>query len=391
MMKKLLYTLTALLLPLMAAGANPNDLYSQYKAGEDIKIGDLVVNKTTYPDAQLVAPEDLTFSGHISKGGLYFIDDKEGTGVANLSAKAVGRQSPAATATNPLIVIGRYKVDGKQTEIKVSEMRTRGDVAFMNVKLTAKQAAGESNSMFNMFAKNSSDQLSTAIRLQDCSVDNVAARNFILDKQNEESAPYSKVMLDNCVVKLAREKGNFVVALYRCEGVVEDPTEFSITNSVVYASAPAKYATVFHATKNTLAKKLTLTGNSFVNLGGGQGVVKHAVVESAAIGSNLIALCFNAAVDLGYDSGKFIFSATDEQPKLVSAGNNYIAIYGEAVYDSRPYEFGYWQFKSNKTDRIRRNDPFKTYNVENACFVVNPEVVTNGAGASYETKYFVSK
>ena len=161
-MKNILYILAGLLLPLMAAGANPDDLYSQYKSGADILIGDLVVNKTTYPDAVLVTPADLTF-GHFAKGGLYFIDDKSGKGVADLAAAPIGKFSPVATTSSPLIVIGRYKIGGRQTEIKVSEMRTRGDVAFMNVKLTATQAAGESSPVFNMFAKNGNDHNSTAI------------------------------------------------------------------------------------------------------------------------------------------------------------------------------------------------------------------------------------
>ncbi len=382
----------AFLLPLMAAGAAPQDLYSQYKAGKDIMIGDLAVNKSTFPDAQLVAPEALTFAGHIAKGGLYFIDDKTGTGVADLASNAIAKNSPAGMADTPLIIIGRYKMDGKQTELKVSEMRTRGDVAFMNVKLTASQAAGESSSMFNMFAKNSSDPNSTAIRLQDCTVDNTDARNFILDMQSAECTPYSKVMIDNCVIRLADSKGNYVVALYRCEAAVDSPAEFSLTNTVVYTSAPSKFACAYHCTKDTPAKKLTLKGNSIVNFGGGQGVIKHSVIESAHVEANLMSLCVNTAVDLGCDSGKFIFNVNEgQQPKLVSAGSNFLTIYGEAVYDSRPYELGYWLFKGNKTDKIRRVNPFQTYNVANGCFIIDPAAVFNGAGASYETKYFISR
>ena len=280
----------------MAAGANPDDLYSQYKSGADILIGDLVVNKTTYPDAVLVAPAELTF-GHFAKGGLYFIDDKSGKGVADLAANPLGKYSSVATSSSPLIVIGRYKTDGKQTEIKVSEMRTRGDVAFMNVKLTATQAAGESSPVFNMFAKNGGDHNSTSLRLQDCTVDNVAARNFINDVQNPEAAPYSKVVIENCVVKLAREKGNFVVALIRSEASdVQDPTEFVVSNTVAYTDAPSKYATAIHTVKNNPGRVLTLKNNTFVNFGGGQGYIKHGVVASAHIEKNLAAICINKPV-----------------------------------------------------------------------------------------------
>ena len=390
-MKNILYILAGLLLPLMAAGANPDDLYSQYKSGADILIGDLVVNKTTYPDAVLVAPAELTF-GHFAKGGLYFIDDKSGKGVADLAANPLGKYSSVATSLSPLIVIGRYKTDGKQTEIKVSEMRTRGDVAFMNVKLIATQAAGESVSMFNMFAKNGGDHNSTSLRLQDCTVDNVAARNFINDVQNPEAAPYSKVVIENCVVKLAREKGNFVVALIRSEASdVQDPTEFVVSNTVAYTDAPSKYATAIHTVKNNPGRVLTLKNNTFVNFGGGQGYIKHGVVASAHIEKNLAAICINKPVDLGYDSAKFIYKTSEEQTKLVSAGNNFFSIYGESVFDSRPFEIGQWELKTGKTDRVRRVDPFKAYSVENGYFPVNPDQVINGAGASYDAKYFISK
>jgi hypothetical protein len=390
-MKNILYILAGLLLPLMAAGANPDDLYSQYKSGADILIGDLVVNKTTYPDAVLVAPAELTFE-LFAKGGLYFIDDKSGKGISDLAAAPLGKYSAVATDSSPLIVIGRYKNEGKQTEIKVSEMRTRGDVAFMNVKLTATQAAGESSPVFNMFAKNGNDHNSTAIRLQDCSVDNVAARNLVNDVQNPESAPYSKVVIDNCVIELASEKGTYVVALIRSESAdVQEPTEFCISNSVIYAAAPAKYATAIHTVKNNPGRVLVLKGNTFVNFGGCQGYIKHGVVASAHIEKNLAAICINKPVDLGYDSAKFVYKTSEDQAKLVSAGNNFFSIYGESVFDSRPFEIGQWELKTGKTDRVRRVDPFKAYSVENGYFPVNPDQVINGAGATYDAKYFISK
>ena len=390
-MKNILYILAGLLLPLIAAGANPDDLYSQYKSGTDILIGDLVVNKTTYPDAVLVAPAELTFE-LFAKGGLYFIDDKSGKGVADLAAAPIGKFSPVATISSPLIVIGRYKIDGRQTEIKVSEMRTRGDVAFMNVKLTATQAAGESGSMFNMFAKSGGDHKCTSVRLQDCAVDNVAARNFVNDVQNPEAAPYSKVVIENCVVQLSREMSNLVLALIRSEASdVQEPTEFVVSNTVVYTAAPSKYATAIHTVKDNPGRVLTVKNNTFVNFGGGQGYIKHGVVASAHIEKNLAAICVNKPVDLGYDSAKFVYKTSEEQSKLVSAGNNFFSIYGESVFDSRPFEIGQWELKTVKTDRVRRVNPFNAYSVETGYFPVNPDQVINGAGATYDTKYFITK
>jgi len=190
----------------MVATDEDNDYYSQYKLGADLKIGDLVVNKKTYPTAALKQLSEIDYSV-LNAGGLIFVDDKA-CGIRDLHTGLATNKTIAST--KELVLIGRYNQSQKQSSLEVLEMRCCGDVAMLNLKLKAVLTGSSSSSLMHIFSKNSYDTKVTALRLQDCVVDgNICTNAVVGDRSGKTekgtttcSAPYSKICFDNCVVFL---------------------------------------------------------------------------------------------------------------------------------------------------------------------------------------------
>lgn len=76
------------------------DYYQDYQDGKDIALGDLTINKTVYPEAQLLKPSELT-AAIITAGGLIFVDNSD---AADLSFTISG----ASINMGDIVLIGRY-------------------------------------------------------------------------------------------------------------------------------------------------------------------------------------------------------------------------------------------------------------------------------------------
>lgn len=380
-----------------------NDFFEQYLAGHDIRIGDLVVNNENYPEYSLKKPSEITLD-LLKAGGLIFIDDVNGDSEVDLTTTNSYETCPSTTSGG-LVLIGRYKVAGKQTTLKLKQWRTAADVAFANVKIESVTSGDY------LFAKNSNDTKVTSLRFQDCNIDCVAHAQCIRDKQAAGSSHYSVISFDNCVVKMSDYKANAALILQRNKydpDQVESQT-FSVTNSVVYIPSLSNYDSQlikFYWDNSATASQcnapnttLNISNNTILNIHGNTGIIRrNAELGTSVIAANLVVADNNnnsPVITTQNNRNIFFVKNTTTQ----SSGNNYLTVINYTGDNNTikcfvPSNPGVTEaFKPASTDVVvtEKTDlnPFTSLNYTTGYFHVDASVVTNGAGASYETKYFI--
>ena len=381
-----------------------DDNYILYKMGRDIMIGDLRVNVADYPDAELVKPEEITLS-LLKAGGLIFIDDEAGTGVVDLSTDNSFESCPN---NNNLVLIGRYKVAGKQTTLKLKQWRTAADVAFANVKIVS-VASGD-----YLFAKTSTDTKTTSLRFQDCNIDCTAHSQCVRDKQAAGSSHYSVISFDNCVVKMSDSKANAALILqrYKYDPEQVESQTFSVTNSAVYVQSLANYDSQlikFYWDNSDTASQcnapnttLNISNNTILNIHGNTGIIRRkAQLGTSVIASNLVVADNSKKSSITTANNQNIFFVKNTTTQ--SSGNNYLTVINYTGAENTIKCFV--PFNPGKTESFNPTDsdvvvtaetedkpnPFTSLNYTTGYFPVNTSVVTNGAGASYDTKYYIAR
>ena len=379
-----------------------NDFFEQYLAGQDIEIGGLVVNKENYPEYTIKTPSEITLD-LLKKGGLIFIDDENGDSEVDLTTTNSYETCPSSTSGG-LILIGRYKATGKQTTLKLKQWRTAADVVFANVKIVS-FASGD-----YLFAKNSNDANATSLRFQDCNIDCAAHTQCIRDKQATGSAHYSLVSFDNCVVKMSDSKANAALILqrYKYDPEQVESQTFSVTNSVVYVQSLANYDSqlIKFYWSNTTAEQcqapnttLNISNNTILNIHGNTGIIRrNAQLGTSVIEANLVVAdntANNAVITTPNNQNIFFVKNTT----TLSSGNNYLTVINytgdpNTIKCFVPSNPGVTEaFKPVTSDVVvtekTEKNPFTSLNYTTGYFPVKSSVVTNGAGASYETKYFI--
>ena len=368
-----------------------NDFFKMYEAGMDITIGDLVVNKETYSSYSLKKPSEITLA-LLQAGGLIFIDDEEGTAVIDLSTPNSTSTNKTLPSTKGLVLIGRYKVNGKQTSLKLDECRTAKDLAIMNLKLSTSRSE-------QFFAKTSTDKVQTALRLQDCYIDNSNTVKLIEDTQAAGAASYSIVAIDNCVIKLPDTKQSYVFRTRNFDYAAQTSIKVSITNNVIYTPSLKDYQSqVFsiYSPDNAGTGNIVLnvSNNTILNLHGNDAIIRRGVHMNSAnitIGGNLV-------VADNTDNNPVIITANNQNvyflknTETLSAGNNFLTTINYTGAANTIQKSKMYSLKKAETDIVEQTDnPFTSLNYINGYFPVKTSVVTNGAGASYDTKYFVVK
>lgn len=399
-----------------------NDYKDIYDAGFDIKIGDMVVNKTTFPTATLAKPDEFTndndgYTKYFA-GGLLFVDDITSKAVIDMSEATSNRN--IATNSKGLVVVGRYKDAGSQTQINVVDMRTRYDVAFLNLRLNLKRNSDSVSPGQCIFEKNSSETVSSALRLVDCYLDVAQATSatqhstvaVIRDRASNgtsTAAPYSKVLVDNCVVKLASRSGKPTEAAtrfyYHFKSGDESEIERSvdITNNVIFTEnvcLPASCVALKNSSNDTDVTKspnlsINFSGNTIANLGSQYGVLYYYTFESNVLPvksfvANKNLAYFENCRTMTYTTAKFSMTITpnkDVTVAKVAGDNNWVGAVN--VYDSKnsnDANYQLWHLTGKSNNGTQTVDPFTTKDYVNGYFPINTTVVTNGAGASYDTK-----
>ena len=359
-----------------------NDFFEQYLAGQDIEIGGLVVNKENYPEYSLKKPSEITLD-LLKAGGLIFIDDEAGTGVVDLSTDNSFESCPY---NNNLVLIGRYKKNGTQTELKIKQWRTWYDLAMANVKLTCTYSTPQ----LQLFAKTSSDTRQTKLFLQDCNIDMTHAKFLIEDMENAGSVPYSDIRIDNCVVKMSDSVKE--TSLYRYRNVTALQENISITNNVVYTPSLKDFEShLFRIYSDYAASGMTVTiaDNTVINIHGNTGVIRRgSSLAGMTVNGNLVVTDNTANEVMTTANNRNVFFLRNTG--TMSAGNNFLTTIGYTGDDGTINKSKMQSLTKTTTDKDEQTvNPFTSMNYTTGYFPVNTSVVTNGAGASYETKYFI--
>ena len=361
-----------------------DDYYVLYRMGQNIQIGDLIVNQTNYPGAELIKASQLTLA-RLQKGGLIFVDYEEETPSVDVSTTDSYRE-----LSNELIVIGRNKY--KQTEIKVRSLRTGADIAFLNVKLTAVKP-GLGSTADQMFSKLSSQKTATALRFKDCFVDNSIRLEFIREKATATSGMYSVISIENCVIKLNDSVTN--ATLYICRNTPET-SSISLKNSVVYLGALKNFESqvvrFYDDQFDASMVDLEFTGNTILNVHGNTAILRRPKsIGIWTVSGNLVVTdnTENDPVIETANNRNVFFLKNVGTP---SGGNNFLTTINYTG-DAKTILLSKMQSLTKAgTDIVEQTvNPFTSLNYATGYFPVDDEVVINGAGASYDTKYYITK
>lgn len=356
-----------------------NDYKEIYDAGLDIKIGDLVVNTTTFPTASVIAPSDL--DNNRTKG-LIFIDDKEGSTVTLAQQRTFGGNGKIA-------VIGRYANIGKQTNIGANSLRIVRNTAFLNLKFTC--IGGES-----VFERNSSQTGRDNLYLADCYIDanTTSPKAVIKERGNNNSGniaeAFAKIYVDNCVVKLGiynNAPRPFYYLNKPLEGSATTTRTLEIKNSVFFYPAATADASVINVNGNIADDELAinLTSNTIVNMVTGS-IVKVYRVKDLVSDKDLV-YASGMTTSPGYNTPKYhwgLDTSVYTSNKVGTCTNCYFA--WDDFWSGAQSWATYAATNTNNLNKKNAGTPFTATNSDLGYFPVNRTKVTNGAGASYDIK-----
>ena len=347
------------------------DYYQDYLDGESITLGGLTIDKTAYPDAQLLKPAELT-AAILQTGGLIFVDNSDETALTH----TVDGTSVNVGRTAALVLIGRYK-ERAQAVLTVPEMRCNDNVAIMNLHLI-----GNTD---NTFTTTNAQNLNPNLLLVDCTLD--VKRYFIYD--NNANWSFNDILIDNSFVMYPAGATN-QPALYAITTTAKPGGypmhSIKLTNSVFYAITPTQAYllqcgnSVQYDTKNL---RIEITGNTLYNIYQPNILVRAYILAGLTVTKNV-----------GYYTG-------------VNAKNYLTAVYNTADFSNDKADVSYnylyttpveanvnfWSAKHTGSYAPANNQmgeglqvPFSSMNVAKGYFPVDASVVTTGAGATYDTK-----
>ncbi len=219
-------------------------LYGKYYNGEDVTIGSVTVNKTTYPTVNYIS---ATSTDKTLKTGVNFVD-------ADVVAEL-----PTEEIELPFIVAGN--TEGTRTALNaasqvkfISSATVESNVVeFQNVSLSTENIAE------GYLLANTQDNTMERIGLNNCRVDIVGDKNlsYMLSARN----------LNCFIVKDCDIKANSTKAVYLMQIQANEFTmaELTITNNVFWSDDAVKAFSVFHNRKSAVTK-VNITQNTFVNV-----------------------------------------------------------------------------------------------------------------------------
>lgn len=359
----------------------PQQKYSDiYEAGNDIKIGNLVINKTTFPNAKVVDIASIN-NKTFTDGGLVFLD-----GEGNYTMTT----SPSIHTS--LILIGNDPEKQPTIVCKGNSayyFAVRGedcDYVFKNLNID-----GSSNNYIfsNTDNANASGKIKN-LTLEDCTI--VTNGNVIQDGNTTNSM--QNVTVRNCVIRMSDTTTG--KAVY---GWVTGKTDTKATdqlasvilsNNVIYASSPVSHYLVMVGGK---AANVNYDSNATI-------VVERNSTYNIYHGNGMVSAYSAQNIMVTYTVSEFDDSVLDKNS--YSAGyskpndpKNFMVAYNYAFTNSGDTQR--WKALWKNTDVTAtvtttdnsfklQESPFASANIETGYFPINTSVVTNGAGASYETK-----
>lgn len=359
----------------------PQQNYSAiYEAGGDITIGNLVVNKTNYPDAKVVDIASIN-NKTFTDGGLVFI---EGEGSFTMTTSPSIHTSLVLIGNNPekqptIICKGAsayyFAVRGEDC-----------DYVFKNLNID-----GSSNNYIfaNTDNANASGKLKS-LTLEDCTI--VTNGNVIQDGNTTNSM--QNVTVRNCVIRMSETTTGKAVYGWvtgkTATKAADQLATVTLTDNVIYASSPVSHYLVMVGGKAENVNydsnaTIVVEHNSTYNIYHGNGVVSAYSAADMQVNYNVSEFDDSTLAKNSYSAG---YSKPND-PKNFTVTNNFAFTNSGETQRWKAL----WK-NTNVTATVTTTDnsfklqesPFASANIETGYFPVNTSVVTNGAGASYETK-----
>ena len=219
-------------------------LYGKYLDGEDVTVGGVTVNKTTYPSVNYISASS---ADKTLKAGVNFVD-----------ADAVA-EFPTAEIALPFIVAGN--TEGSRTKITASaqvkfastETVANNIVEFQNVTIST-EGISEGYLLSNI-----NDNAMQRIGFNDCRIDIVGDKNlsYMLSTRNVNS-----FVVKDCDVKANSSK---VVYMFQVQANECTVTELTFDNNVFWSEDAVKGFCLYHNRKSAVST-VTITHNTFVNV-----------------------------------------------------------------------------------------------------------------------------
>ncbi len=362
--------------------ADENDYYDLFTKGHDIEINGEVYNNTMY-SARLVNVMDLQgdeIQKDAASQGILFVDPSGQDTAKELSAMTPG-------TSESVIVIGRYK--DKQPQIRfTAQYKLRGaKTVFKNLHLIA----GHNISLIN----SDTGYPGTDIVVEDCTIDATGTRYVIYDASNDGS--YGSVTIDNSIVEFnsSATNGPSVVAFSTSvnKTVYGPDMKVSLTNSVIYSQSVIQAfivnlgdGKVENEKHDGYNSNLNVSGNTFYNIWQPNILVRGNVFTNFTVDRNVAS-----------------YTASD----IVTKASNFACAYKSAAVSSISDNFLYttapekcqWNIVHSSSVvkagsgnvRNAAESPYLSEDTSTGYFPINTAAVTNGAGADYDTKYWITK
>lgn len=358
--------------------ADENDYYDLFTKGYDIEINGEVYNNSGYT-ARLIKATELEQSdlqADATTAGILFIDPEGQTSALETKAMAPGN-------AEKVVIIGRYK--DSQPMLKLVQYNLRTDAVFKNMHL-------ESGNETYLVRTNSGYE-SGSITFDDCTLDMTTSRYVAYDQALTYS--FTGVFINNSIIEfnsLATNNPSIFAFSTSTSSVktVFGPTDISITNSVIYSAAAIQAYIVnmgdgSQDKYDTYNANLNVSNNTFYNIWQKNILVRGQVFQNFTVDKNVagyvsgdvpnaisyLACAYKSAAASSI-SGNYLYSGVEAAPWTVVHGKSAIEAGADNVNDAAAA-------------------PFTSENTETGYFPINTSVVTNGAGADYDTKYWVVK
>lgn len=367
--------------------ADENDYYDMFTKGYDIVIDGVAYNRESYAGRLVKATElvgsDFQSDATLANEGIVFIDPEGQTEPVLINTTAPGD-------SEKVIVIGRYKDSQPQITL-VYTIRT--ETVLKNLHLISTSSAGSSSISYLTRTSTSTSApgpYNGSITFEDCTIDMTATRYVVYDSAPNDTFEY--IHINNCLIEFSSSAANnpsvFAFSTSTSKTLF-GPTDISMTNSVVYAGNTIDAYIINmgdgsedNSRLDAYNSDLNVTGNTFYNIRQRNIMVRGRVFKNFTVEDNVASYGESSATNSSRFAGVYVSAETS------SVSDNYL--YTTTQYG---WDITYGGIISAGTGNVvdAAESPYASENTTTGYFPVNTSVVTNGAGADYDTKYWVEK
>ena len=338
------------------------DYYQDYQDGKDIALGDLTINKTVYPEAQLLKPSELT-AAIITAGGLIFVDNSD---AADLSFTISG----ASINMGDIVLIGRYP-ERAQATISGPELRCKYNAAFKNLHIAA-------SGNYNLFTTTNATYDPT-LHVEDCTVD--AAYNVVYDSHNTQN--FQKIYFGNSIVKMTVANKPF----YSTKAKDAHTQQLiRLDNNVFYAETPLQNYLINCGDRSqafqTTRLQVEVTNNTIYNIYQPNIMIRAYVLAGLTVTKNVG--YYTGVTAKNYLTGVYNTAGFTADKAEVTYNYLYTAPVSDTNFWSAKHTGSYTPANNQMGDGVEA--PFSSMDAAKGYFPVDASVVKTGAGATYDTK-----